>query len=374
MRTGNDPAVYENNGRAVGFFTGADFCAEHECGTATLSKLLKSTCVDVRAADCASFGIANRMISAELFKRNSVIVRTKKYFALVIRNFRTWGDDDPKARTEADLRTGKDFCSCEGLRISDLVRKSDEKDIVAAWDEGSIGIAVGPKYFEAFDAVAAACAAGYGFLGFSRMLPSFDNGGLVLMDARELPAEVVAKMEADDRDSHALYEEHRRIGIIEKLDAFNKAVAEKTGESWGHTNWHAPYAVTDDGTVYNKDNFNPFCGYGCLRPRWAEDAKTAYKIVYWLNPYDQQQNFFGWVTVEDLLDWMNGTGKIPGRGFGKDKVQRTQDVAAGDISKLYGDEVYCSKCGIVNTKRHDVDACTQCGSADIVYPKKVCYG
>lgn len=32
--------------------------------------------------------------------------------------------------------------------------------------------------------------------------------------------------------------------------------------------------------------------------------------MYWLNPYDQKNNHFGWVTLQDLKDWLNGKGKI----------------------------------------------------------------
>jgi len=369
MKAGMKPDVFENNGKIVGFFTGADFTSEHEWGTEKLQKLLKDKTVDIKAADCTTFGLANRMISAELFTRNSLVVRTKEFQALIIQSFYSWRGGDRKAEEAGYIKEGKDYCGNEGLRISDLTRKDAyRKVLVAAWDDSSLGIAVGPEFFEAFDRLVEALEGGHGFLGFTKMFPAFDNGGLVLMDARELPKETVEDMETGDRDVHALYEEHRRIGIEEKLLAHNKAIREKTGrDSWSSHEWDAPYARDPEtGEVYNEKNFDPTCGWYALSPSWVQrQEETKYKVHYFMNPNNQMQNFWGWVTVEDLEDWMKGTGKIPGRGRGLEQIKRTQEVAKGDHKKLWSDEVYCEKCGIVNTRREAVEACPKCGNTKI---------
>lgn len=373
MKAGMKPDVFENNGKIVGFFTGADFTSEHEWGTQKLQELLKDKCVDVTAADCTTFGIVNRMISVEKFKANSLVVRCPQYQVLVIQRFYSWRGEDVKADTAKNLLTGQDYCSNEGLWISRLLHKDKEyrKDLVAAWDEGSLGIAVGPKYFEAFDKLVEALEGGHGFLGFTKMFPVFDNGGLVLMDARELPKEVLKQMEDGDRDAHALYKAHRRIGIEEKLKKHNEKIRKKTGKDhWdSRTEWDNPYAVGPRGKVYNKENFDPYCSYMCLSPRWATAEKargaTKYPVMYWMNPNNQMQNYWGYVTVEDLQDWMKGIGKIPGHGRGLEGILRRQKVAKGDLKALYSDEVYCKKCGIVNTKREDVEACPKCGNKSI---------
>ena len=53
--------------------------------------------------------------------------------------------------------------------------------------------------------------------------------------------------------------------------------------------------------------------FHALSPRWANEEKT--ELRFWLNPWDQQNNYFGWVTIGDLLDWIKGKGIIPGHGF-----------------------------------------------------------
>ena len=49
--------------------------------------------------------------------------------------------------------------------------------------------------------------------------------------------------------------------------------------------------------------------YFALSPRWKDDNKK--EVIFWLNPYHQDIDNFGWFTVEDLKDWAKGKGKIP---------------------------------------------------------------
>ncbi len=51
-----------------------------------------------------------------------------------------------------------------------------------------------------------------------------------------------------------------------------------------------------------------------LSPKWAFGDfknKTAHPVVYWLNPFDQQNNNYGYFTVEELEQWTRGEGPIP---------------------------------------------------------------
>ncbi len=45
-----------------------------------------------------------------------------------------------------------------------------------------------------------------------------------------------------------------------------------------------------------------------LSPRRHE---TDGSVVFWLNPFEQDSNNFGWYTVKDLDDWIVGKGPIP---------------------------------------------------------------
>ncbi len=60
-------------------------------------------------------------------------------------------------------------------------------------------------------------------------------------------------------------------------------------------------------------------GYYALQPMWASkikstkdgEIKTQYPVVFFLNPINQNECNFGWFTVEQLLDWIDGKGPIP---------------------------------------------------------------
>jgi hypothetical protein len=43
----------------------------------------------------------------------------------------------------------------------------------------------------------------------------------------------------------------------------------------------------------------------------GSEAKTKYPIVYWLNPWYQDKDNYGWFTVEDLFKWIENEGPIP---------------------------------------------------------------
>lgn len=351
MRRGNKPEVVLDNNNTVGFFTSADFCAEHECGYTTLRNLLGCKVANPKEADCKHFGIQTRMIDPKAFKEASFFHKTATWAVLIIQS--SW------------LLKDRDYTKVKNFP-HDLNAPSEEYPISAAWCESAMGIAVHKKLIKRLETIYKACLEGHGCLLFSRQLPVFDNGGLVLADARMIPAATRLDMENADREVFELYETHRKIGIEDRLNAHNQALYKKGHDRW-NTNWRKPYIRLDDGTEINKENYNPVCSWMALSPRKKTNEKTAYPLVYWLNTDDQQQNNCTWVTVEDLEDWMQGKGKIPGRGYGLGQYVRTQSVASGKVRDLYSDEVYCKTCKeIVNTKRMNVQCCPNCRSVNII--------
>lgn len=97
-----------------------------------------------------------------------------------------------------------------------------------------------------------------------------------------------------DEDRYRLKEASKLIGIKEKLDKLNNEYVKKNPHSF-----HKPF------------------GYYALSPSWnfnKKDFVTKYNVIYWLNPQNQQDISFGWFTVEDLEDWIQGKGKILNKG------------------------------------------------------------
>ena len=56
-------------------------------------------------------------------------------------------------------------------------------------------------------------------------------------------------------------------------------------------------------------------GYYALAPQWTDFFKkpsfqSKYPVIFFLNPKQQDKYNSGWFTVEDLLQWIKGTGPI----------------------------------------------------------------
>lgn len=105
----------------------------------------------------------------------------------------------------------------------------------------------------------------------------FSNRGLLILITSKVPQEIKDVWKNTDEDNIALNNESKKIGIDKKL--------KKAGKNY--------YALT---------------------PNWAKDfknVKSKWSVLYWLNPMEQQQNNYGWVTVEDLELWIENKGPIP---------------------------------------------------------------
>lgn len=50
------------------------------------------------------------------------------------------------------------------------------------------------------------------------------------------------------------------------------------------------------------------CRWFALSPRWADETEQS--LVFWLNPYEQQDHHAGWFTPEDLRQWAKGYGPV----------------------------------------------------------------
>ena len=105
----------------------------------------------------------------------------------------------------------------------------------------------------------------------------FAGNGLVLAIRSRVPEDLLTQMKEADDDHLNLVKAAEATDIKEKLRAAGKR-------------------------------------YFALSPRWKsadEAAESEHPVVFWLNPMEQQENNFGWFTVEQLLEWIDGKGPIP---------------------------------------------------------------
>jgi hypothetical protein len=145
------------------------------------------------------------------------------------------------------------------------------KKLATAWDEGTFGIVVENTHqkvleeiYEAFKRKDISLWLGGGHV--------FQNAGLCIAITSLIPEELTNKMLQADFDYQELQEAAKATGIHKILKGAKKE-------------------------------------YFALSPRWKNDEKT--EITFWLNPCEQQENNFGWYSVDDLKLWAEGKGPIP---------------------------------------------------------------
>ena len=56
-------------------------------------------------------------------------------------------------------------------------------------------------------------------------------------------------------------------------------------------------------------------GWYALKPAWRDFFKdpvyrSKYKVIFFLNPEEQDKYNSGWFTVEELLQWIKGKGPV----------------------------------------------------------------
>lgn len=124
-----------------------------------------------------------------------------------------------------------------------------------------------------------------------RCNPFSRNNGLSLVITDNVDEEVDVNLSNSDLDRIKLAEASDRTGIINRLNKTKEISEARSG-------------------VY----FGGRCSYFACSPRWIDEKRkgdSIHPVIYWLNPYDQKNNNFGWFTVEELDQWIKGCGPIP---------------------------------------------------------------
>lgn len=160
--------------------------------------------------------------------------------------------------------------------LSYWVYKLEENGMATAWDEKSFAILVTDEYKSELEELYNA------FLKLDiavGIAPSklFKNGGLKFCIKSRLPKETIKSLKDADLDYIALQKAFKKTKIENILKKANKK-------------------------------------YLALSPRWKDENKK--ELIFWLNPYHQNIDNFGWYTIEDLIDWTKGIGKIPKKNEG----------------------------------------------------------
>lgn len=277
MRRGNDNGWLEEGGRIVLVSLGADYCAEHECGIGNIKRLLeidgaKDRFSRERATYTKPHGIERRRISdhdsIKLYEyRDQAVILCEDSWRL-------------KRFDEEAQKVGMAKMFKEGLPRE--LRLWPDQTLATAWDDGSFGILGkgddAAKIRELYKEIEAHNVA---IWNGGRIHP-FQNGGLIIAIVDRIKPEDLETLRAGDEDLEKLQAASDATGIIKRLEEAKK-------------------------------------GYYACSPRWLGETfktvdgekKSTYPVIYWLNPLEQNDNNFGWYTVEDLDQWIQDTGPIP---------------------------------------------------------------
>lgn len=172
----------------------------------------------------------------------------------------------------------------------------ENKDMATAWDGGSFGIQVkGEENIKNLKIIYEALTSGNAGVWLGGQA-AFGNSGLIVAIFDRIPVEGAQKMKEADEEHKRLKEADEATGIKKELAEFNET---------------------------HKDSYTGHCSYFALSPRWVgESMQTAYPVVYWLNPMNQDKNNYGNYTVEELRAWMKGEGPIPMKNNPKEKKKK----------------------------------------------------
>lgn len=254
--------IRDDHGDIIGINIGYDYAAEHEWGIGFASRYLgrqgtpTKDCLGVEARSTTmlanSFAIELVEHKGELWLRGSV-------------NY----SDRPENELKAQLKAAK---SKQPYYLTSLQNPWRETPIRSAWsgDSGFIVVASSDDAKIALGFVYEALINKRCFINQATGL--FGRGGLCFVPTDLVPIEYFNEMADGDLSQMKLSKLVAENGILDRLAAAGKRY------------------------------------YACS-PRWSDETETEFS--FWLNPQDQKYNRYGWVTVQDLDDWIAGTGRIP---------------------------------------------------------------
>lgn len=277
MRRGRDGGLVRcEDGRLLGVFLGTDGCAEHECG---IKGLRYDFGINIADDDRSVLGVERRKITS--IPKKLILIK----------------DPKPLIKKEYDqgFREGQNVLYCDRIYSSDEKPRLDQVmttaykgtpqlDVQGAWDENSFALAADKKIiaelqaaFEALDIMMMVGAAGV-----------FGGGpGLSFAIFSRIPQETKDAQKAADEERFWLKDWEQATGVREKIHASDKI----SRGSWGRLG---------NGTG------NKGSAYFSLSAKKFQDGK----VMWWLNPFDQHNNSWGWYTTEDLEQWCEGRGPV----------------------------------------------------------------
>ena len=269
MRRANEQQVVKNNaGEIYAINLGADFVSEHEWGVEKMR--VEMGIPSSQAKDGLDYHSAKIPCESKL---TSFVKAGNQYIIFGgIPSYYKKGtpEYDNSKKYFAD---GKN----QELFLSTWRGDKNPPTLAAAWDDDSFGLIISKdaeKDVKDFGkALIKAIESGNFSVWFGGGNNPFSNSGLVVAITSMVPQEVKDYMvEA--------YKEQVRLITASDATGIKKLLAEKGKKFFA-------------------------CSAKWLKDSHLNSRASKHPVMYWLNPYDQQNNESDWFTVEELTDWAN---------------------------------------------------------------------
>lgn len=266
--------IRNSDGAPWGVFLEAE---SHMCHQDCIKRMLRHLRIDPNG-----LYIAGRSMKgpAELF--------TKR--ACATRSYIVGGEKKRVKDSISFLSTNSRILETPTERLSHVLRQDVSVEITGAWDQRDFKIAAWTKEAQAFlEAIQQAAHRSdltvYTGLPYNEHTGSYRHQGLVICITSLMPEDARSKISAEDEASEKLAQAVRDCGIVERI---NNAP---------NVGYHALVPQ--------------FCFDDIMRDGKAINLDTVYPVMFFLNPQNQTANNHGWFTVEELDQWIAGSGPIP---------------------------------------------------------------
>jgi hypothetical protein len=257
------------DGTLVGINLGADYCAEHEHGIAALKTILGVN----DSPKSEVLGIERRRITNINLEQMTFLDsknKTKGFSALVF----GWFLKRPESKTDLPSE------------IKPYRGNKKPIELSCGWSDRDLGIYTDTKEGRDNLRVLVDALKHKDIAIWTGGAGPFQNAGLCLAIISKVSDSNKEVMRSADEDAQKLEQERVKLetetGLLDKIKASGKS-------------------------------------YFALSPAWATaikstarvQLKTNYSLIYWLNPWDQKNNNYGYYTVEELMEWADNKGPIP---------------------------------------------------------------
>ena len=282
--------IIVDNNVFVGFALGYDYCAEHEWGIEDLKRIC-----GIPKGTKDNMGIRCRTITKApniIFKEE---IHKKKKFGVLYTGFSFRTQEDNEKYVPRDLENYKESLIWNEKWNKEHPNRESKDNIITAWDDGSFGIAVmGEKEVEYLKELKTAIETINLTIAITNLkaVNPFAGSSLCLLITNRIPQETIDAMYNADKKYYDREDYEEEIGM--------KKIIEKYGNKKGSKNLHDFMACSPKWIDYKDAEY---------REEYKKKHNTKYDIIYWIN-YSDDDNNYGWYTVEQIREWLTGDKKL----------------------------------------------------------------